>query len=71
MEFLADEYCDHGLIEKLRQSGHDVIYFFESSRGAADDDVLTLAFNERRILCFTYRKPNLHNTRWTLRSNES
>ena len=40
MEFLADECCDQGLVEKLRQSGHDVFYVFESNRGAADDDVL-------------------------------
>ena len=29
MELLADECCDRGLVEELRQSGHDVFYVFE------------------------------------------
>jgi len=50
MDFLADECCDRGLVERLRQSGHDVVYVFESRRGAADDDILAMAFDQRRIL---------------------
>jgi predicted nuclease of predicted toxin-antitoxin system len=50
MEFLADECCDRGRVEELRQSGHDVLYVFESRRGATDDEVLALAFDQRRIL---------------------
>jgi len=50
MEFLADECCNLGLVEKLRLSGHDVLYVFESKRGATDDEILAMAFNQRRIL---------------------
>ena len=50
MDFLADECCDGRLVEKLRQSGHDVLYIFESNRGAADDIILSLAFDQRRNL---------------------
>ena len=50
MKFLADECCDHGLVGALRQSGHDVLYVLESKRGATDEDVLALAFDDRRII---------------------
>ena len=50
MKFLADECCDQGLVEALRQSGNDVLFVLESKPGANDDDVLALAFDERRIL---------------------
>ena len=50
MKFLADECCDFALVEEIRQSGHDVFYVFDSIRGAAADDVLALAFDQRRIL---------------------
>ena len=50
MEFLADECCECGLVEKLRQSGRDVLYVFESKRGATDDDILAPAYDQRRIL---------------------
>jgi predicted nuclease of predicted toxin-antitoxin system len=50
MKLLADECCDRGLVEELRQSGHDVLYIFESNRGAGDDNILALAFDQRRIL---------------------
>ena len=50
MDFLADECCDRGLVEILRRSGHDVVYVFESRQGAADDDILAMAFDQRRIL---------------------
>ena len=50
MEFLVDECCDRGLVKELRQSGHDVLYVFESKRGATDDNILALAFDQRRIL---------------------
>ena len=46
----SDECCDRGFVEELRQLGHDVLYVFESKRGATDDDVLALAFDQRRIL---------------------
>jgi predicted nuclease of predicted toxin-antitoxin system len=50
VKFLADECCDHGLVEALRQSGYDVLYVLESKPGATDDDVLALALDERRII---------------------
>jgi predicted nuclease of predicted toxin-antitoxin system len=50
VKFLADECCDHGLVGALRQSGYDVLYVLESERGATDDDVLSLAFREQRII---------------------
>ena len=50
MKFLADECCDHGLVEAMRQSGYDVLFVLEAKPRATDDDVLALAFNERRIL---------------------
>ena len=50
MRFLADECCDAALVDALRSDGHDVLYAIESLRGATDDDILTRAFSERRIL---------------------
>ena len=50
MKFLADECCDHGLVEALRQSRYDVLYVLELKPGATDDEVLALAFDQRRIL---------------------
>ena len=39
MDFLADECCDGSLVKKLRQTGHNVLYIFESNRDAAFDYV--------------------------------
>jgi predicted nuclease of predicted toxin-antitoxin system len=50
MRFLADECCDAALVDVLRGDGHDVLYAIESLRGATDDDLLTRAVSERRIL---------------------
>jgi len=50
MKFLADECCDAKLVEVLRADGHDVLYAIESLRGATDDELLTRAFSEGRIL---------------------
>ena len=50
MRFLADECCDAALVDVLRRDGHDVLYAIESLRGATDDDLLTRAVSERRIL---------------------
>ena len=50
MKLLADECCDAALVETLRADGHDVLYVFESLRGAFDEDVLTRAFSEDRLL---------------------
>ena len=50
MRFLADECCDAALVHALRGDGHDVLYAVESLRGATDDELLTRAFTEGRIL---------------------
>ena len=50
MRFLADECCDTGLVNALRDDGHDVLYALESLRGVSDDALLNLAFEEDRIL---------------------
>jgi predicted nuclease of predicted toxin-antitoxin system len=50
MRFLADECCDAALVDALRGDGHDVLYAVESLRGATDDELLTRALSERRIL---------------------
>ena len=50
MKFLADECFDAGLVKVLRDDGHEVLYAVETLRGAIDDDVLTRAFSEGRIL---------------------
>jgi predicted nuclease of predicted toxin-antitoxin system len=50
MNFLADECCDATLVEALRVDGHDVLYATESLSGATDEELLSRAFSERRIL---------------------
>jgi predicted nuclease of predicted toxin-antitoxin system len=50
MNFLADECCDAALVEALRVDGHDVVYATESLSGATDEELLSHAFSEQRIL---------------------
>jgi predicted nuclease of predicted toxin-antitoxin system len=50
VRFLVDECCDAQLVDALRGDGHDVLYVTESLRGATDDELLTRAFSEGRIL---------------------
>ena len=50
MKFLADECCDAGLVASLRDFGHDIKYVIEQKAGSSDDEVLTIAYNEGRIL---------------------
>ena len=50
MKFLADECCDNGLVTFLRANGHDVFYVLEKRKGATDEEILTDAYNEERIL---------------------
>jgi predicted nuclease of predicted toxin-antitoxin system len=50
MRFLADECCDAGLVDVLRNDGHSVLYAIESLRGVTDDEILTCAFSENRVL---------------------
>ena len=50
MNFVADESCAGPVIRALRQAGHDVIAIAEVEQGAADDQVLERALNDKRIL---------------------
>ena len=50
MKFLADECCETSVVDALRTDGHDVLYAMESMRGATDEDLLTRAFAEERIM---------------------
>jgi predicted nuclease of predicted toxin-antitoxin system len=69
LKFLADECCDAGLVASLRDFGHDVKYVIEQKTGSSDDEVLTIAYNEGRILLtedkdfgelvYRFRKPSL------------
>lgn len=50
MRWLVDECVDAGLVERLRATGHDVVYTAEIAPSASDADVLRRAQNERRLL---------------------
>jgi len=50
LKFLADECCDTGLVASLRKDGHDVLYVTEKKAGAIDDEILSDAYKEERIL---------------------
>jgi len=50
MKFLADECCDDGMVKYLREKGIDVTYIQESKSGIADSQVLSEAYQEKRIL---------------------
>lgn len=50
MKILADEGVDRPIVERLRQSGHQVWYVAELEPGISDNVVLDLANRERAIL---------------------
>jgi predicted nuclease of predicted toxin-antitoxin system len=50
LKFLADEFCDTGLVASLRNDDHDVLYVLEKKSGIPDDEVLLVAYNQGRIL---------------------
>ncbi len=50
MKFLADENIEQPLIEALRAAGYDVAALTEDQRGLPDDQVLSRAETEGRIL---------------------
>jgi predicted nuclease of predicted toxin-antitoxin system len=50
MNFLADESCAGPVIRALREAGHHVVAISEVAKGAADEDVLDRAQNEKRVL---------------------
>ena len=41
-DYLADEYCDTGIVASLRTDGHDVAYVPERQAGISDDEVLPI-----------------------------
>lgn len=50
MKIVADENMAHGIVARLRASGHEVIFIAEIAQGNADIDVLALALQEQAIV---------------------
>jgi predicted nuclease of predicted toxin-antitoxin system len=50
VRFVADESCDFAVVRALRAAGHDVTAIAEVSPRAEDEDVMTLALQEHRML---------------------
>jgi predicted nuclease of predicted toxin-antitoxin system len=50
VRWLADECVDSGLVSRLRDAGHDVVYMAEVARAASDAEVLRRAQTEARVL---------------------
>ena len=57
MRFLVDECTGPAVAAWLRQQGHDVFSVFEGARGSSDDDVLSKADAENRILITNDTEP--------------
>ena len=50
MKFFADEGVDLQIVARLRDEGHDVWYAAEDIAGTDDEEILSLANQEERIL---------------------
>jgi len=50
MKFLADEGIDRSIVTGLRKMDFDVFYVVESTRSVDDEVLLSIAFDENRIL---------------------
>jgi len=50
VKFLVDECVDSDLVPKLRSEGHDVLYVVEYNPGILDNELLNMAYSEKRIL---------------------
>jgi len=50
LKFLVDENLGGGLVNRLRELGHDVLWVVEVMPGSSDDDVLKLAVAQQRVL---------------------
>lgn len=50
MKILADENVDYPIVRALRELGFDVAYIIEISPGIPDDEVISLATNQARVL---------------------
>ena len=50
MNFVADEGVDIQIVDVLSINGYDVLYIIESNPSISDEEVLTIANEENRIL---------------------
>jgi predicted nuclease of predicted toxin-antitoxin system len=50
MNFLADEGVDRQIVERLRQSGHEVLYIAEMEPSISDEEVLKRAHEKQALL---------------------
>jgi len=50
MNFIADEGVDKPIVDALRNAGFNVTYILETNPGADDDFILTLSYDQKRIL---------------------
>lgn len=50
MKFLADESCDFTIIRELREAGIEVVSVLEQFPGITDEEVLSIAHKEERIV---------------------
>jgi len=50
MKFLVDECTGPAVAGWLRQQGHDVFCVYDQARGIADDEVMRIAVDQRRVL---------------------
>lgn len=49
-QFLVDEGCDAIVVRTLRKLNYDVLYVAEISPGKDDQDILTLGYQDQRII---------------------
>jgi predicted nuclease of predicted toxin-antitoxin system len=69
MRFLVDECTGTKVADWLRDQGHDVFSVFDEARGISDDEVISRALSEDRILVTNdgdfgtkiFRDHSLHN----------
>ena len=50
LRFLADESCDQGVVRALRSAGHDVAAAAEEGQRTLDEELISRAHAEQRIL---------------------
>lgn len=50
MKIIVDECCPSYITQALRSDGHDVIYIAEESPSLTDNDILSRALKESRII---------------------
>lgn len=50
MKFIADESVEFRFVSELRKQEYDIVSVSEEYSGIIDSEVLTMAFNQKRIL---------------------